>query len=302
MSQIDTFAELKQILESRRERSQVDFVSNKLAIFQSIEVGKIDTNVTRVNMMTFAFCTAGRCVVSLDLRHYNCRPGSLFTLAPNQFFQISRVSPDCRGHVFFVAPKILEEELVKLRDMADLFLYVRSHPFVQLAPAESDTMIMYAQLAFGKIGDQKHFFYNDVLRHLLLTIFYEVCNLYSRNILQNGKSLSRQEILMQQFFLEVTRHFKEQRHVKYYADLLAVNAKYLSEVCRQVTGQLAPQWIDDYVVTEAKVLLSTTRMSIKEIAVELNFPDQSVFGKYFKRIVGMTPKEYVRSSRHSHTE
>ena len=54
----------------------------------------------------------------------------------------------------------------------------------------------------------------------------------------------------------------------------------------------AKEWIDDYVVLEAKALLKSTNMTIQQISYELNFPSQSFFGKYFKRSVGLSPLEY----------
>ncbi|MDR1180556.1 MAG: helix-turn-helix domain-containing protein, partial [Bacteroidales bacterium] len=51
-------------------------------------------------------------------------------------------------------------------------------------------------------------------------------------------------------------------------------------------------WIDNFVILEAKALLKSTNMTIQQISDELNFPSQSFFGKSFKRIVGMSPKMY----------
>ncbi|MDR0368520.1 MAG: helix-turn-helix domain-containing protein, partial [Bacteroidales bacterium] len=50
--------------------------------------------------------------------------------------------------------------------------------------------------------------------------------------------------------------------------------------------------IDNYVVLEAKALLKSTNMTVQQISDELNFPSQSFFGKYFHRVVGVSPKEY----------
>ena len=57
-------------------------------------------------------------------------------------------------------------------------------------------------------------------------------------------------------------------------------------------GTAANEWIDDYVTLEIRVLLKNTTKPIKQIAEELNFPNQSFLGKYFKEHVGMSPSEY----------
>jgi AraC-like DNA-binding protein len=66
----------------------------------------------------------------------------------------------------------------------------------------------------------------------------------------------------------------------------------MSSVIRSSSGKSAGEWIDERTVLEVKTLLKTTGMTIQQIADELNFPTQSSFGRYFKRIVGTSPKEY----------
>ena len=61
------------------------------------------------------------------------------------------------------------------------------------------------------------------------------------------------------------------------------------------TGRSAATWIDDYVLTEAKHLLRFSGKNIQQVAYELNFTNQSSFGKYFKHLTGMSPSEYQHS-------
>ena len=65
-----------------------------------------------------------------------------------------------------------------------------------------------------------------------------------------------------------------------------------STIIKRVSRKTAAEWIDDYVTLEAKALLKSTNLTIQQISDELNFPSQSFFGKYFKRITGLSPKEY----------
>ena len=67
---------------------------------------------------------------------------------------------------------------------------------------------------------------------------------------------------------------------------------YLSETVKQVSRLTPNEWIDNYVILEIRVLLKNSTRSIKEIAMEMNFPNQSFLGKFFKERVGMSPSEY----------
>ncbi len=81
----------------------------------------------------------------------------------------------------------------------------------------------------------------------------------------------------------------------FYAAQLNLTPKYLSTLIRQTSGRTASEWIDDYVILEAKNLLKYSTMSVQEIAYSLNFPNQSFFGKYFKNHTGQTPSGYRMS-------
>jgi len=90
----------------------------------------------------------------------------------------------------------------------------------------------------------------------------------------------------------VENHYKEHRGLEFYADKLFITPKHLSKVVKTTSGKPANEWIDEYVVLEAKALLKSTNMTVEQISNELNFPSQSFFGKYFKRVTGMSPREY----------
>jgi AraC-like DNA-binding protein len=115
---------------------------------------------------------------------------------------------------------------------------------------------------------------------------------YQSHILSGSDPQSSQGILLDRFMNLVKENFREQRDVGFYADKLCLTPKYLSKVIRDNSGSSADEWIDNYVTLEAKALLKSTNMTIQQISEELNSPSQSFFGKYFKRIVGVSPSEY----------
>ena len=99
-------------------------------------------------------------------------------------------------------------------------------------------------------------------------------------------------MLVENFIDCVHKSYKKQRGMEFYADKLSLTPKYLSKLIKDNTGTSALEWIDNYVILEAKAFLKSTNMTIQQISDELNFPSQSFFGKYFKRHVGVSPKEY----------
>ena len=126
---------------------------------------------------------------------------------------------------------------------------------------------------------------------LMYTIF-NYCLLDDRAIDKPKEMASRQYELYARFFREVQKHYTQERSIAYYANLLCVTPKYLSQVVRRVSGRLAGEWISDYVILEAKALLKSREYTIQQISNMLNFANQSFFGKYFKDKVGCSPSAY----------
>ena len=101
---------------------------------------------------------------------------------------------------------------------------------------------------------------------------------------------------MAKCILAVSEAFREERQVASSAHKRCITPKQLSSVVKEISGRTAGDWIENYVVMEAKVLLKTTDMTIQEIAAYLNFANQSFFGKYFKHQTGVSPSVYRKNN------
>lgn len=134
----------------------------------------------------------------------------------------------------------------------------------------------------------------EAARHLTLAMFYGYSYTKHR-VINNLKGTDRQKEIYTSFLNVLQANFKREREVRFYADKLCITAKHLSQVVKDVTGNTALNIIEEYVITESKALLLSTNMSIQQISDDLNFPSQSVFGKYFKRITGVSAREYRKT-------
>lgn len=81
-------------------------------------------------------------------------------------------------------------------------------------------------------------------------------------------------------------------YADFYDKKLCLTPKYLSSTIKEVSGKLAGDWIDNYVIIEAKALLISTNLTVQEICYELNFSTPSSFTRFFKRITGMSPRKF----------
>ena len=132
---------------------------------------------------------------------------------------------------------------------------------------------------------------------LLSSSFYYFGSIWKERIDQAARQESkntgtRSMLVFEEFIRLVNEFHTQERRMSFYADKLCLTPKYLSKIIKQASGRSGPEWIDSYVILEAKNLLRYSDISIKEIVYRLHFPNSSVFYKFFKSKTGMTPSEY----------
>ena len=114
------------------------------------------------------------------------------------------------------------------------------------------------------------------------------------DIIRYTKNNNRQYNLFNAFIHLLNEKYQEERSVHYYADQLNITPKYLSAVVQGFTKLTASQVIDQYVVYSIKQYLYKNNQSIKALSEVFHFPSQSFFGRYFKRVTGISPHQYVK--------
>ena len=131
----------------------------------------------------------------------------------------------------------------------------------------------------------------------LVNLFFLMVGRISRPTSAENDAQQRQSEVMMRFLQLVKSHCREHRDVRFYADTLNMSAKYMSTLIKNASGKSALRWIEEYVILEAKAQLASTVNTVQQIAFDLNFPSQSLFGRYFKLHVGMSPSAYRASVR-----
>ncbi|WP_428329793.1 helix-turn-helix domain-containing protein [Mucilaginibacter sp.] len=238
-------------------------------------------------------CTRGTAQVEVNLQVYEARPDAMLLATPFHVLRIYNSSPDflCRFIVFSKA--FLTENNVNSHFL-ESFSYFKSAslPVIYTDHEDAKMLLEIYALLQQKLDRQAHPYRMEISRSMLITLLYEVGSIYEKqHVIIKGKLNRKQElnILFQEL---VFHHYKEHRNVQYYADLLFVSPKHLTETIKDVTGRTAGEWIDDAVILEAKVLLRNQEISISNVALAIHFPDQSSFGKYFKKQTGLSPSDY----------
>lgn len=251
--------------------------------------------ISRMRCLILAICTEGHIEYTVDTEKQRIGKGDLMIISEGQVIGDFEMSADCKGTVLALSKDFFQEIVSGIRELSALFLFARLHPVFHADDRLVKELVAYVQSVKIKMLDLDHQFRREMVSTILKVLIYDMCNVIYRlhNVEKTGKT--RAESIFADFIKLVEKEFRTERRVSWYAEQLCITPKYLSETIKHISKRTPSDWIDYYVMLEIRVMLKNTKMSIKQIAEELTFPNQSFLGKYFKEHYGMSPSQYRRS-------
>ncbi|MDE6078006.1 MAG: helix-turn-helix domain-containing protein [Muribaculaceae bacterium] len=281
-----TLSEISKIVNS-------DKLDEDILVFQH-EVKFVPEEIfpLRIDALLIALCTEGSGKIGIDLREYEIKKNTIIVIQPKNFIYLSNYSDDFKCSAVVCSNHVVEDVLPKLTEILPLLMHHRTEPVSYLSEEDANNISNFYDFLRKKLRGPKTPFLKQKVLCMLQAALYEMMDIHLQNSSGVATQRTRKEEIMAKFILAVSEHFREQRQVAYYAHKLFITPKHLSSVVKELSGRTAGDWIENYVVMEAKVLLKTTDRTIQEIALYLNFANQSFFGKYFKHHTGMSPTSY----------
>lgn len=249
----------------------------------------------RIDAFIIGVGTEGETSVSFNLHEFKLKKDSIFIFTPKNVLQVNS-QQYFKADVIAISPDFMRRINIDIKNMMPLFLKFVENPALTLTPEESRSMRgMIAQIERETRGPETHFSF-DIVSGLIAATIYKVGDIMYHYLAEHpegqNNSHNRAEEYFKQFTHLLGEHFREERSVGFYARQLCITPKYLTTLIKRISGKSVSEWIDSYVILEAKTLLKYSNMSVQEIAYYLNFPNQSFFGSYFKRNAGMSPSQY----------
>ena len=269
-------------------------LDDDLLLSDQINKAPMPSDPRKMNFILIGLCTKGKIRYRMDTQELVVHAGELLVVSEHHVIDEYKPSKDMEGLCIMMSVDFFHEIIKSVHDISSLFVFARMQPVMKLEDNEIMTFKEYFQAIKQKISDNHNHFRKDLIRTLMLAMFYDVGNVIYR-VKNFDESLLRSEKVFTKFLKMVEENCKRERRVSWYAQQLCITPKYLSTAVKRISGRTAVEWIENYVTMELRVLLKNSAKSIKEITEEMNFPNQSFLGKYFKEHVGMSPSEYRKS-------
>lgn len=275
------------------ENGLVNYTDGDMVLISNTNRSPVESTV-RLEMVTIAYVESGMMQCDLNGKTIKAGKGDIVVCPPNSFVDNSMSSADFSSKIVGLSYKAMQRSLLMSKDVWNLMAYVAEHPVIHLSDAVVEMMNKYHILLSYKLEHPHGYYHREIMQSLFHCMFYELAAIISP-LIENRKPAVAQrqgELLFRKFIKLLSSYEATDRSVKGYAEKLCVTPKYLSTVCKSVSGKTALEWIHDFLADSITHKLKYTDVSIKEIADELGFPNISFFGKFVKSRFGVSPKEY----------
>lgn len=243
------------------------------------------------NNTTLLIVGQGSMLLEIDFVKYELKRNTIVSISPKSTVRCLEVSDDFTASFITCNHEFSVDVMV--RPEPAFMDFIRSYPVGTVEDARFD------MLNTG-IGNVAYFLYENngnhriqIAKNIVQAILMEVYDVISDHYMPNTSTvMSRQNELFIEFIHLVYEYGDKEREVAFYADKLCITPRYLSKIVHNISKDTAKDIINRHCIQEIKTLLRSTNDSLQAIAMQLEFPDQSFFTRYFRKYVGMTPKDF----------
>lgn len=246
------------------------------------------------NYIAYAYCYAGTCEVDFNDKAFRFEAGDCMIIVSNKLVESVVPSDGFRCKVIYITSSFLEmcspDNNYYVKGTTTLFL----NPIMRLTAEEQAQCRKDFDDVEHRLRQTSHHFQKDVLKSTIQTLFLDFYEFHAR-IYGYAEVPQQAAGLLSRFFaLLESGSYRTHREVAYYASVLCVVPKYLSEVSYKLSGFSANYWIKRFTIQEIKKLLRDKSLTTVEIAERLNFSSVSYFNRYVRKNLGVSPLESRR--------
>lgn len=245
-----------------------------------------------MNYVGLIVCEKGYFCFDVDKKKFTVRAGETVFLSEGNNFSIGELSDDLRVSILFYHIDPIREILGS--SIVAMYLYTTLTPepcYVWTSGEESDLARYIALLGRHRKSAQNPFD-NHECKLLLLALTYRLCSIYSRRIIEEKNVAGHKIDTFIKLIRLIEKYYMQERGVAFYADKLCLSPKYLSALSKSVCGYTVQELVFRAIIRKSIFWLKNTNKSVQEISDDLNFPNASFFGTFFKKQTGLAPSYY----------
>jgi len=229
---------------------------------------------------------SGHIHITSELFSIDVNASSFCVLVAGTSIENTNVSDDFKALLFVISGRFKED--LGISELLALRRKFNTCPTIPLNEESIAAIDDYERMAKRIINLENNPYKWESLLNLTRAFYYGGGFYFFKN----DNSIEPEDSVLSKFFSLVEKNASKNHRIGFYADALCLTPKYLSQLIKRKTGKTAKEIISGHILLKAKSMLTNSRYNIQEISEMLNFPSQSVFGKFFKQSMGMSPRAY----------
>lgn len=226
---------------------------------------------------------------SIDFKPYDVIPNRLFFLHKGQVHLMENFERD--GWLIIFGEELFKRFVQIHQDEVayGLLNAYTQHPYIDLdEKLKAVFMMMHGQIRTELDAEKQDV---DLLLHYVSILLLHVNKAHLQQH-PNEQLSSPHRHLFQQFTHLLEQQYTKQHLASFYAEALHMDIKKLNRICREATGLTVFELLQERLLTESKIQLQTSALSVKELSYQLGFNDPAFFGRFFKKHTGYTPAAF----------
>lgn len=240
-------------------------------------------------------CERGCVRIKIEFTDFTIHEGESITLFPTDLVQLDNVSDDFSAMVLSYSDNMLREASMHMEE--SIYSALRKDRVCSEKRIVDNLIrpMFHIIKHFFSIEDSKAT--EEIVLLQMKSFFLGFADFIQRHPERRLKESNSQRTneLFSNFMKTLEHEYAVSRDVQYFADRLFITRKYLAIIVKKKTDKTPKQIIDEYVMTQLKLCLRNTNDSIRQIASNFNFTDDSLMIRYFKAHTGLTPVQYRRN-------
>lgn len=238
-------------------------------------------------------CTCGAAILSIDFHNHTFRRGDFLVIVYDRTVIPIQVSSGFRADYVSLSLSICNDAFYQITSVK---FWNRFYVYPVCRTDSSRQQLFDAWLIQVRwvIENMSETYCREILQNSFYMLMLSLCHEMEKLPSVAGKTEKKNRAwsLVNDFMVLVGRHYVRHRDVAYYATRLCVSPDYLNKLSVKYTLLKAKEYINRQCIVAIKTYLSSTDLSVKNIALELNFEDASYMCRFFRRMTGMSPLEY----------
>ena len=280
-------------MEKVTDNEKIVYKDDRMIIIDNSNVtDTLNTSPIKSEWFVALLCIEGESTIYINNEMYSIHKNDFLLCHPQTIFEHKITNLDFKYCGFFLSPEYVKQISLISSNSWNAILFIENNPIIALDEKESSLFLQYYNLIRSKFETESQHHLKHLIDMLLQAFIYEFHDSMEKRIKIDPPQYNSADNLFISFLDILVNSYPKQRSVSYYAEKLFVTPKYLSAICKEISGETASDLIARYVKMDIENLLKQPNKTIKEIANELDFANLSFFGKYVKRIFGVSPKEY----------